>query len=280
MLLKLIRLPIVLIRLYNEATRCRFGTLRGTLEAFRILLVLNALKTRRKRKEYVTVRIFGLTVHAYDYRTVLNLFNEIFINGEYDFVASCMNPKILDCGANIGFATLFFKLRYPESQIVCFEPNPLSFKLLERNILENGLTNVQLVNKAVSNEAGRFKFSVGEEMGSVVASFSGHRNKACDISVDAVPLSHVIGLQKFDLAKIDVEGAEHLVIDDLLQNHKMEAVSEFMIEYHHMADQENCHLGEFLQKVEKCDFLYNVRAKYRRRGSYQDLFLHLYKKGR
>lgn len=42
-------------------------------------------------------------------------------------------PLIVDCGANIGASALWFEAQFPTSQIVCIEPEPGNFALLQRN---------------------------------------------------------------------------------------------------------------------------------------------------
>lgn len=277
MLHKILQLPILFVILFLGARKSPFKNTKDRREAFWILVRLNFKKSRKTTDEYVNFKFFGYTVYSYDYASLLNLFNEIFIDGEYVFEAKSNSPKILDCGANIGMATLFFKKLYPAAEIICFEPNPLSFKLLEMNVKGNGLQHVTLLNKAISNEEGQLDFFIGNGKGSVVASLSEDRNDTSRITVDTVRLSHVMGNATFDLAKIDVEGAEHLVIADLIESNKINSISQYMIEYHHMVDKGKAELAGFLSKIEAFNFLYNVRAKYRKARLYQDIYLHFFK---
>jgi|APTNR8051073442_1049403.scaffolds.fasta_scaffold02574_10 FkbM family methyltransferase len=276
MISKIFHLPLILVSLYISVRRCPFKTNKERRHLFWILLKLNFLKSSKPKGEFVRFRILDYDIYAYDYISLLNLVNEIFINGEYLFESETASPKILDCGANIGMAALFFKKLFPGAEIVCFEPNPLSYKLLEMNVRGNDLQHVTIINKAVADEVGKLDFFIGNEKGSVIASLSEDRNNTSRISVDAIRLSEFIGERKFDLAKIDVEGAEHAVINDLILDNKINSIGEFMIEYHHMVDKKNTRLAEFLEKMERSGFLYNVRAKYRRIGNYQDIFFHFY----
>ena len=63
-------------------------------------------------------------------------------------------PRILDCGANIGLATLYFKLLYPGACITCFEPGAEAFRVLEANISANQLEEVTAFPVALAREAG------------------------------------------------------------------------------------------------------------------------------
>src|SRR5215467_13838161 len=87
------------------------------------------LKTRMASE-----RIAGFTIHAFDYDAISFLFGEIFLRGEYLFASKSPSPVILDCGANIGMASLFFKWLYPQSVVYAFEPDKNTFLMLQKNI--------------------------------------------------------------------------------------------------------------------------------------------------
>lgn len=56
------------------------------------------------------------------------------INARYEsIVQSGRRPVIVDAGANIGAASLWFKNRYPASAVVAIEPEPGNFGVLSKN---------------------------------------------------------------------------------------------------------------------------------------------------
>ena len=58
--------------------------------------------------------------------------------------------NVIDVGANIGVLTLYFRSLIGDSgKIYSFEPDPNSFCILEKNIVQNYLENVIIENKAV-----------------------------------------------------------------------------------------------------------------------------------
>ena len=67
-------------------------------------------------------------------------------------------PRILDCGANVGLASLYFKKRYPEARVTAFEADPAIADVLRGNLLRNGCPDVEVVEAAVWTEEGTVEF--------------------------------------------------------------------------------------------------------------------------
>jgi FkbM family methyltransferase len=80
-----------------------------------------------------------------------DVMEQIFVRGEYDFgewpshhaaidkvyaelLGNGKVPVIVDCGANIGYASIWFATRYPRAMIYAVEPEPNNFALLARNV--------------------------------------------------------------------------------------------------------------------------------------------------
>ena len=63
---------------------------------------------------------------------------------------------VLDIGANIGYYTIqFAHLVGARGKVVAFEPDSVNFNLLEQSVKANRLSNIELVNAAISNRRGR-----------------------------------------------------------------------------------------------------------------------------
>ncbi|NTV18824.1 MAG: FkbM family methyltransferase, partial [Bacteroidales bacterium] len=176
-----------------------------------ILKILNSLYLKSifsGKKQEVTQKIFGYKVTAYDYSNILYLFKEVFLSKEYYFRSEKPNPAIIDCGANIGMAVLYFKFMYPNCSVTAFEPNPLAFYLLDKNVTQNNLTNVELRNVGLSNRDGSIEFFTKGRQGMLVASIIKERGGDDCISIQSQKMSDFIKDNKFDLLKMDIEGAE------------------------------------------------------------------------
>jgi FkbM family methyltransferase len=169
-----------------------------------------------------------------------HLKNELFSQHTYYFESDTPSPYIIDAGAHIGLATLYFKKLYPAAQIVAIEPNPDSFELLEQNIWENGLEKVTTVQAALSDSKGKqefFRDVSGHKWWSTAGFIKGSWQESQEseaLIVPTVPLSEYL-TQTVDFLKMDIEGAELVVLEvagPLLRN-----IKHLILEYHPHAGQ-------------------------------------------
>jgi FkbM family methyltransferase len=147
---------------------------------------------------------------------------------------------VVDIGANIGYYTLIAaKLVGNKGIVYAFEPEPSNYKLLCKNIQANGYTNIVPIGKAVSKTTGKTKLYVNAAMTNF-SSFgkdnvlTHSKNLDC-LEVETITLDdffeRTVGDDRIDLMKIDVEGAEELVVDGaerVLRNNRLKILMEFV----------------------------------------------------
>lgn len=115
---------------------------------------------------------------------------------------------IYDIGAQAGFYTLFFsRLTGENGRVYAFEPCPYEARFLVDHVRMNRLTNVKIFQAAV---AERTSFvGISTDQGSC-------QNQICDAANTALMVPCIdldsLSLPQPDLIKIDVEGAESVVI--------------------------------------------------------------------
>lgn len=201
----------------------------------------------------------GFDVRHFDRRVTDFLYREIFVRQNYYFAASDDRPVILDCGANIGMASLYFKWLYPKAQIKAFEPDPATFQLLKQNMSRNEL-DVETHNCALWDEDAELDFFVdSKNPGGLLMSTDGSRWYGEPTKVKGRRLSEFMDGQ-IDFLKLDVEGAEHRVLCDLVATGKLKRIRQMVVEYHHrMGHQKSC-LAEFLLQLENAGFEYQIHA--------------------
>src|ERR1017187_162770 len=83
------------------------------------VLAISAYRLAGRPKE-ITVKPTGIRhpVHIRVRTTDLSVFNDVLVREEYAFDLPCSPKTIVDAGANIGMASLFYAHRYPEARII------------------------------------------------------------------------------------------------------------------------------------------------------------------
>ena len=121
----------------------------------------------------------------------------------------------VDVGAHIGYyACLAAKVIDNKGKVYAFEPDPFNYSLLIKNIKINNLKNIIPVNKAMSNKKGYVKLHLMPESGQ--HSIVHGQCSRYSIDVETTTLDEFFKANKIDkinLIKIDVEGAESYVIE-------------------------------------------------------------------
>ena len=123
----------------------------------------------------------------------------------------------IDVGANSGFFTLLASRRVgPAGRVLSFEPVPSMYKRLLENISTNGMNNVSVQNVALSNAEGSLPMFEGPEGHKGISSLRQIDNSSATLEVRTLPLdSFASTLSPIKLIKIDVEGAEQLVLEGM-----------------------------------------------------------------
>lgn len=141
------------------------------------------------------------------------------------------NDIVIDIGAHIGYYTLVMaKLVGKNGKVFAFEPNPLNFGILQKNIESNGYFNVVLDNKAVSNKNGKTDLYLCEGNSGMHRI---HPSEYCKdkIQVDVIKLNDYLSvdiIKKIRLIKIDAEGTELEVLEGLSEALKNSQINIFM----------------------------------------------------
>lgn len=148
-----------------------------------------------------------------DYETLVQTFGHL----EYAVVRSVQNrivtryqqilnmrkvPVIIDAGANIGAAAIWFRSIYTESHIVAIEPDPGNLEILKRNV--NAYPLITVVEAAVGSKSG-FVSLVGNQKSWAV------RTERADSGCQIVTIEQAINMVPNGvpfLVKIDIEGFE------------------------------------------------------------------------
>ncbi len=184
---------------------------------------------------------------------------EIWVDKDYDMPLK--NPKvILDVGANIGGASIFFSKLYPQSKIYAYEPAKFTYQVLLDNLRLNNIKNVFPIRQAIAGKSGKLAFYVHEASG--LSSLFSSRVNMVKTTVSAISLANVFknhAISKCDLLKMDCEGAEY----DILSNTSVDIlkkVKNMIIEYHDSITYH--HHGELIELLTRRGFMVKIKPHY------------------
>jgi FkbM family methyltransferase len=189
----------------------------------------------------------------YDTRSVIHLHlsdylqQRIFFSGYYEaeliaWMKRTLRPTDIfwDVGANVGAITL---VAAPLChRVVAFEPNPLALVSLRENIMANRLCNVEVIAAALGDRTGSARLYQSPENNAGMSSLLSERSMVAGVAEVSVLRTDDILRERPEIApnvvKIDVEGAEHLVLQGaagLLQSRQVRAIV--------FEDRRNAHRG-------------------------------------
>ena len=138
------------------------------------------------------------------------------------FLREFLRPEmtLVDVGANIGEITLFAAKKLSRGRVLAFEPNPRIFEQLSRNVALNHLSNVELFHAGLYDEEGALplyeqeaKYYGRPNDGMTSLYRSGRAQQTARVPLRRLDdVARECGLERVDLLKIDVEGAELMVL--------------------------------------------------------------------
>lgn len=146
----------------------------------------------------------------------IRVYYDLIRYGQYEPVCSYIFKKlikkgmnVLDIGGNLGYFAIISSFLVGDSgKVYSFEPDPINFKVLNKNLKINKIQNVLPVNKCVNNEEGIFKFYIHPKIHSCHSLFKTDSGKSID--VEAIILNKMFKTDNtiFHFIKMDIEGAE------------------------------------------------------------------------
>jgi FkbM family methyltransferase len=196
----------------------------------------------------------GRRVQVPDATTFLASRREIFEKEVYRFTTTQPAPRVIDCGANIGMATIHCKVQHPAARVTAFEPDPVLFAALERNVAAFGLADVELRREAAWVHTGTLRFhQEGGHSGRIAIEGDGRI-----IEVRCTRLRDLLG-ERIDFLKVDVEGAELELLEHC--HDRLGNVERLFVEYHSRADRPQ-RLDELLRLLSGAGFRYDIKEEF------------------
>lgn len=192
----------------------------------RLVILLRRVVALKLRGAPVDVEALGSRMRLHPYNNICEK-RMLFAPGTFDpdelaLLDARLRERFvfIDIGANVGTYSLFVASRAgPTARILAVEPQPDIFERLIRNISLNEFATIKAVDCAVADKAGDLTLFLdarnsGESSVKIVGS-----GLARGMRVSAKTLLDLVreeGYRHVDAVKLDVEGAEDIILEPFL----------------------------------------------------------------
>jgi FkbM family methyltransferase len=190
------------------------------LKLHRILGVRGAFlfgKQWLQGKELIVFRLRNNPYPVYCRRSTsdIHVLWQVFGAQQYNLSLPMAPSTIVDAGANIGYASLYFALIYPEARILAIEPESANCEMFVRNCGE--YPQISLMQAALWPRRARVRVQSTEAESwafQIVELEDGQSGSA--VAVATITMTEVLGRvsdDRVDLLKLDIEGTERQLFE-------------------------------------------------------------------
>lgn len=157
------------------------------------------------------------------------IFFQVFVYKEYaiNFID---HPKIIiDGGANIGLFSVLMKNKFPNSKIICIEPDRENYDLLQKNV--SSYSEVYCENCGLWNREANLKVFDKFELGKCAMIVEETKEEGDTRAISISSLMNKYSIKRIDILKLDIETSEKILFSDNYENwlHKVKMI---IIELH------------------------------------------------
>ena len=134
-------------------------------------------------------------------------FFEVLLNNDYNIPVNFTPKTIIDCGANVGLTSVYFKNRFPDATVIAVEAEKENSEMVKMNL--GNYPNTKIYHKGIWNNTaflkvnniglGNWGFTVTET------------DNAEEADIEAISIKDLMienNLDSIDILKIDIEGSE------------------------------------------------------------------------
>lgn len=141
-----------------------------------------------------------------------------------------MNGVVVDAGANVGFFTLYAKINGAK-RIYSIEPDPSAFYYLQKNYQTDD--NIIPIQRVLDTHVGKTIFNINpvDSVGSgeMLSTFTSDFIKS---EIDTINIDSILSVEdRINLLKLDIEGSEYRVINEINSEH-FNRIDQIFIEFH------------------------------------------------
>ncbi|GAB4047152.1 FkbM family methyltransferase [Spirosoma litoris] len=175
--------------------------------------------TSIKKKTALRIRNFKHPIILRPNTSDREVFSQVFVYKEFDIDLGFEPKTIIDGGANIGLASIYFKNKFPNATIIAVEPDKDNLDALRENLLH--YTNIHIIKAGLWPRSTRLSISDKYNMGKwamVTEEIDASKEEATNPNtIDTITIDNILtefNLERIDLLKLDIESAEKYLFSD------------------------------------------------------------------
>lgn len=167
--------------------------------------------TKFKRTSAVKFSFLKHLVHIRNIKSDAKMFEQIFVDKEYDIKVPFEPNYIIDLGANVGYASVFFANRFPRAKIFALEPEDGNFAIAQKNV--QPYNNITLIKGAVWNKPEQINV-IDKGHGEAAYMIEPGEGKNAVRAYTISEIMNIAGIKQIDILKIDIEGSEKEIFEN------------------------------------------------------------------
>ena len=181
----------------------RFGSIRG-------ILVYGKLSATDRGLINFSIPQANSPINLRPRTSDIQVFEEIFLQDEYRIPVAARPRLIIDGGANIGLASLYFAKQYPDARIIAVEPEGSNIEMLKINTA--GYPTISVLEAGIWHDDHPLKIE------DPLVSKCGFRLTQTEREEGFVPslrvddILNLTGSDSIGILKLDIEGSEKEIL--------------------------------------------------------------------
>jgi FkbM family methyltransferase len=165
----------------------------------------------KKGNFVINSKVFKNKIYLREKQSDPLIFEQIFCEQQYNYPHPNPNEVswIIDAGANIGLAAIYFTTKFPNAKIISIEPNLSNFELLQKNT--KNYKNIICLNAALWHQEEILSISNLDELSAGFVIEPNLNPLEENLSIKSKSINDLMieyKIDKISILKIDIEGSE------------------------------------------------------------------------